>query len=258
MNPGTGLEKDAVFLSPHKFPGGPGASGLLIIRDSAVKTDRPTWPGGGSVSYVSPWAHDYFSSIIEREEAGTPNIIGDIRAALVFLVKSAIGVEFIAKRDRELGERALKVWSKNPNLNLLGVDKPHRLPIFSFTVHDDHGEHIHHQLFTHMLSDITGIQARGGCVCAGPYGHRLLGVEREESERIRNTIQGGVEIQKPGWIRLNFSYLIDDETADHIIESVDKLARNATELMKHYSVDVSTAQFHHLSNSNQEQQLMTG
>jgi len=235
MNPGAGLEKDAIFLSPHKFPGGPGASGLLVIRNTAIKSTRPTWPGGGSVSYVSPWGHDYLSSIIEREEAGTPNIIGDIRAALVFMVKSAIGLDYIAKRDRELGARAFEVWRKNPHIHILAENMNNRLPIISFLVGDGSGGYVHHEHFTKMLSDMTGIQVRGGCVCAGPYGHRLLGVERAQSEEIRKAVLAGNEFEKPGWVRLNFGYLMDEGTADYIIESVDKLADRAAELAQDYS-----------------------
>ncbi len=248
MNPSAGLEKDAIFLSPHKFPGGPGASGLLIIRNSAIKSKRPTWPGGGSVSYVSPWAHDYLESIAEREEAGTPNLIGDIRAALVMLIKSTIGTEYIAKRDKELINMAMKTWQGNKKLRLLGVDKPNRLPIFSFIVYDDNDGYFHHQLLTRILSDAFGVQARGGCACAGPYGHRLLNVGREESERIRKGIHEGQEIKKPGWVRLNLSYLMDDETAQYIIECVDKLSKNAGEYAKYYKGESSTGQFSYSSN----------
>lgn len=243
MTPGKGLEKDAVFLSPHKFPGGPGASGVLVIRDAAVRATRPTWPGGGSVAYVSPWSHDYLPSVIEREEAGTPNIVGDIRAALAFLVKAAVGQDFITRRDRELKERAEAVWRGNPRLRLLGAGKSNRLPIFSLAVRDGDGGYIHHQLFTRMLSDVTGVQARGGCVCAGPYGHRLLHVGRERSEAIRGAILAGREIEKPGWVRLNFSYLMDDATADHVIDSVDMLARKAASFAGHYSGDETSARF---------------
>ena len=243
INPENGAQKDAIILSPHKFPGGPGASGLLIVRNTAINATRPTWPGGGSVSYVSPWAHDYLDDVIEREEAGTPNLIGDIRAALVFIVKAAIGDDFIAKRDRLLRERAMAIWKNNPNLHLLGTDRPNRLPIFSFAIRDSGGGYIHHQLFTRLLSDVSGIQARGGCVCAGPYGHILLGVARQRSEEIRQAILEGHEVDKPGWVRLNFSYLMDDKTADYIIKNVDALARNAGKYVDLYSVDTATANF---------------
>ena len=248
MNPGAGLEKDAIFLSPHKFIGGPGASGLLIVRNSVVKATRPTWPGGGSVSYVSPWDHDYLDSLTEREEAGTPNIIGDIRAALVFLVKAAIGTDFIAERDAQLCQMAMNSWGSNPRLRLFGTDKPNRLPIFSFAVRDGVGGYVHHQLFTRMLSDICGIQTRAGCVCAGPYGHRLLDVGRDESERIRLAINAGKEVLKPGWVRLNLSYVMDDATARKIIDGVNKLSRNAHEFAHLYTCNEATAVFATKSN----------
>jgi selenocysteine lyase/cysteine desulfurase len=239
MNPTGGVALDAIFLSPHKFPGGPGASGVLIVRNSAVRASRPTWPGGGSVAYVSPWAHDYLPSVVEREEAGTPNIIGDIRAGLVFAVKAAIGTDYIARRDHDLGARALAAWAKNPNIRVLADEHTDRLPIISFLVHDGEGGYIHHDIITRILSDMAGIQARGGCVCAGPYGHRLLGVGREQSEAIRAQVLAGDEARKPGWIRLNFGYLMDDGTAEYIVENVDRLASMASQLRHHYDAEVA-------------------
>jgi len=243
MNPTAKTQKDAIVVSPHKFVGGPGASGVLIVRNKMVRTQKPTWPGGGSVAYVSPWAHDYFSSIIAREEAGTPNIVGDIRAALVFLVKQAIGTKFIKQRDDELRKRAEAVWGKNRQIQILGVDKPDRLPIFSILVRNQSGGYIHHNLFTRMLSDISGVQARGGCVCAGPYGHRLLGVDRAHSEAVRAAIHSGREVEKPGWSRLNFNYLMDDNTAAHIVKAVDELAKDAPALAGRYGCDIGSARF---------------
>ncbi len=243
MNPGEGLEKDAVFLSPHKFLGGPGASGLLIIRNSIIKNQRPTWPGGGSVSYVSPWGHDYLKSVSEREEAGTPNIVGDIRAALVFMVKSAVGQDYIDARVRQLVDQALTVWNKNPAINVLAGNRFNRLPVFSFVFSDVDGKPYHHQLATLLLSDLTGIQARGGCACAGPYGHRLLGVERVQSEHIRSEISDGREIEKPGWVRLNLSYLFSEQKVDYIIDEINKFPQNLEKYSRGYLGDMSTAKF---------------
>jgi len=243
MDPGAGIEKDAVFLSPHKFPGGPGASGLLIIRNSIIQNPKPTWPGGGSVAYVSPWGHDYLDNVCEREEAGTPNIIGDIRAALVFMVKAAIGQDFITSQNKRLVEKALRAWADNPRLKVLAGDRYNRLPIFSFIVYDEKGKHFHHQLATQILSDSTGIQARGGCACAGPYGHRLLGVEHSQSEEIRNEIRHGHEIEKPGWVRLNLSYLFNDEKVDYIIDKVNSFPTEIGALSDRYLGDNATATF---------------
>ena len=223
MGTGTDVEKDAVVLSAHKFPGGPAASGVLIVRDNAVRLNIPSWPGGGTVEFVSPWEQDYTDDITTREEAGTPNVIGDIRAALVFMVKDAIGQETISAREHELNAMAFYGWAENPHMTMLGVDMPNRLPIFSFLVKDAEGKQIDPQVFTRELSGRYGIQARGGCACAGPYGHRLLGIDRETSDRLRVEILAGNEAAKPGWVRLNFSYLMSDETAQFIIDSVNEL-----------------------------------
>lgn len=241
--PAPGLEKDAVVLSPHKFPGGPGASGVLIIRNDAVRTKTPTWPGGGTVSFVSPWGHDYLNSLIAREEAGTPNVIGDIRAALVFLVKAAAGQAFISRRDADFAEMAFAAWQNHPNIRILAADRRNRLPIFSLRITDNDGASVHPQLFTRMLSDFYGIQARGGCACAGPYAHRLLDIEKPQSEELRTAIREGREMEKPGWTRLNFSYLMSDATADYICNSVRDLADRAGSLRGLYQADPATARF---------------
>ncbi len=226
MATGTDAEKDAVVISPHKFPGGPGASGVMIVRDAAVKRQTPTWPGGGTVAFVSPWEHEYLDDIISREEAGTPNIIGDIRAALAFIVKDVIGQKTIEAREAELNAMAIKGWADNPYLTLLGTEMDHRLPIFSFLVHDAAENSIHYAEVTQKLSDIYGIQSRGGCACAGPYGHRLLEVDQPHSESLHRQLSAGDLQAKPGWIRLNFSYLMNDKTAQYIIDSVDELTRD--------------------------------
>jgi selenocysteine lyase/cysteine desulfurase len=235
--------KDAVVVSPHKFPGGPGASGVLIVNQAAVRRRCPSWPGGGTVSFVSPWHHAYSEDLATREEAGTPNVIGDIRAALAFLVKEAFGQENIAEREAQFIGMARKGWSDNPHLTILGHETAHRLPFFSFMVTDHDGNPVHQQLFTRMLSDIYGIQARGGCACAGPYAHRLLGIDRAASMQLQADLEAGQELRKPGWVRLNFSYLMDDATARFIIDSVNDLSRRSQEFAPLYAADPSTARF---------------
>lgn len=244
MRAGTDCAKDAIVISPHKFIGGPGASGVLIVRRNSVVPGNPAQPGGGTVRFVSPAGHDYSGDLSAREEAGTPNVVGDIRAALAFLVKDAIGQGTIARRNDEMNARALMVWENNPNIELLGVGRGERLPIFSFRIRDaENGGYIHHQLFTRMLSDRYGIQARGGCACAGPYAHRLLGITPEMSETLRQSILAGQESDKPGWVRLNFSPLMDDAKAGFIIASVDELARAPHQTARHYQADHATARF---------------
>ena len=243
MTPAADAPIDAIVVSPHKFIGGPGASGVLVVRRDAVVTDRPTWPGGGTVRFVSPTAHDYSTSLEAREEAGTPNVVGDIRAALAFLVKDAIGAETMHRRNKELTERALAAWSGVGQLELLGSLEAQKLPIFSFRVRDGRGGHVHQQLVTRMLSDRFGIQARGGCACAGPYVHRLLGIGQVELESMRQAILAGDEIAKPGFTRLNFSVLLSDEKVDFILDSVARLAADAAAYTGRYDCDGSRAIF---------------
>ncbi len=245
MKAGTAFEKDAVVVSPHKFPGGPGASGVLIVRDGATARRTPTLPGGGTVRFVSPWGHDYAECLVAREEAGTPNIVGDIRAALCFLVKAAIGQDRLDARHAELRSRACEIWARNPNIEILGnPDAAIALPIFSLRIRDRReGGHLHQQLFTRMLSDLYGIQARGGCACAGPYAHRLIGIDRPTSGLLRQAILDGDESRKPGWTRLNLSALLDDAKADRIIEAVDTLARDPYPIADRYGCDRNSARF---------------
>ncbi|OIQ33711.1 MAG: aminotransferase class V [Alphaproteobacteria bacterium MedPE-SWcel] len=244
MGANGAVPKDAVVVSPHKFPGGPGSSGILVLRRDAVRATAPSWPGGGTVSFVSPWSHRYSDSLASREEAGTPNVIGDIRAALAFLVKEAVGQAQIEALESRYAAKAVAAWSDLPGLTLLGHPRAHRLPIFSFTLRGASGAPIHQQLFTRMLSDVYGIQARGGCACAGAYAHRLLDIDQPRSEALFADLQAGREIRKPGWVRLNFSYLMPETTVDYILDSVTELVARAEDLATAYEVDPATARFH--------------
>nr|WP_281430387.1 aminotransferase class V-fold PLP-dependent enzyme [Salinicola acroporae] len=243
MAPAPDCRKDAIVFSPHKFIGGPGASGVMVVRDTLVHRRTPSLPGGGTVSFVSPWEHHYSSRLEAREESGTPNVVGDIRAALALLVKEAIGLPEIARRDAELRRRALARWADEPRLELLGRQDVPALPIFSFRVRDDAGNLIHHQLFTRMLSDVYGIQARGGCACVGPYAHRLLGIDAAASEALVERLGQGHELEKPGWIRLSLSVLHDDAQVERILDGVRTLAREAPAWARHYRADPATARF---------------
>lgn len=248
MTPAADADIDALVFSPHKFLGGPGASGVLIVRRDAVSCSKPTWPGGGTVKFVSPSGQDYSDSLESREEAGTPNVIGDIRVALALLVKEAIGNAYFKARQAALVQRALTRWKNVPNLELLGSLNAERLPIFSFRVRHADGGLVHQQLVTRLLSDRFGIQARGGCACAGPYVHELLDIDAEQSARIREAILSGREIEKPGFTRLNLSILLNDANVDYILDSVAQLAGDASEYVNQYTFDASRAIFTPVAN----------
>ena len=245
MRSGTPFQKDVIVISPHKFVGGPGASGVMIIRKDLVRSRVPTMPGGGTVRFVSSSRHDYLDSIEAREEGGTPNIVGDIRAALCFIVKDLVPQHLLDARHAELRQRALARWTRNADIVLLGnMSAARALPIFSFQIRDRRrGGLVHQLLATRLLSDLHGIQARGGCSCAGPYGHHLLGIGAAESDVIRNAIFARGEVAKPGWSRLNLSALLDDDKVDLIIDAVDRLPDSAQRLGARYTYDDASNSF---------------
>lgn len=223
-----GLGMDAIVTSPHKFVGGPQASGVLILRRDTVRTQTPTLTGGGTVRFVSSAGHDYLSSLEAREEAGTPNVIGDLRAAMVFVVKDCLGQDFIDARNAANTRKALTALAACPHIDLLGPQSA-RLPILSFRVRDGHGGYVHQQRVTQILSDHYGIQARGGCACAGPYVIRLLGIDAKEADRLRHQIACGHDEEKPGFTRLNLSYLMPDAEVDQILAALSDLATRVPE-----------------------------
>ena len=237
-----GLGMDAVVASPHKFIGGPGASGVLILRRDAVVADRPSLPGGGTVRFVNAEGHDYAASVETREEAGTPNVVGDIRAAMVFALKDAVGQEWIDARHAMWLRKAARLRDV-PGLQMLGNPAAARLPILSFRIRDGRGGFVHQQLATRMLSDLHGVQARGGCACAGPYVHRLLGIGAAESRRLRTAILRGDEIEKPGFVRLNLCWAAPEAEIDAILSAMTDLARHAVDHLHRYRCDPATAIF---------------
>ncbi|WP_313349838.1 aminotransferase class V-fold PLP-dependent enzyme [Paracoccus sp. (in: a-proteobacteria)] len=234
---------DAVVVSPHKFIGGPGASGVTILRHDAVLASRPTLPGGGTVRFVSPEGHDYSLSLETREEGGTPNVVGDIRAALVFLTKAAVGQDRIDARNAEWLALGMARLRGHPRIEFLGNPDAPRLPFFSFRIRDGRGGFVHQQLATRMLSDLYGVQARGGCACAGPYVHHLLGLGAQDSARLRTAILAGDEIEKPGFVRLNLCWAASRPEVDAILDAVCDLAERAPDHMAHYRCDRTTAIF---------------
>jgi selenocysteine lyase/cysteine desulfurase len=235
---------DAVFLSPHKFIGGPGTPGVLAVRRELVRNRVPTVPGGGTVSYVNPSEHRYLDDPVHREEGGTPAIVESIRAGLVFQLKQAVGTEAIRVREESFIRRAISSWGDNPNIELLGNLDAERLSIVSFVVR--HGSrYLHHNFVVALLNDLFGIQSRGGCSCAGPYGHRLLGIDLERSHRFEREITRGCEGIKPGWVRMNFNYFISETVFAYLLDAVNLVAEHGWKLLPDYGFDPATALWRH-------------
>jgi selenocysteine lyase/cysteine desulfurase len=238
-------EDDAVFISPHKFIGGPGTPGVLVVNRRLLSNSVPDAVGGGTVVYVNPLEHRYIAQSAHREEAGTPAIIESIRAGLVFALKDAVGVDTIRDREHVFLDRAMTTWRRHPSIQVLGSPTADRLSIVSFVITRPGGRYLHHNVVVAILNDLFGIQARGGCSCAGPYGHRLLGIDLERSAEFEREISRGCEGIKPGWVRVSFNYFISDEVFQYIVDSVALIADHGHKLVPHYRFDPDTGLWHH-------------
>ena len=236
--------KDAIVLSPHKFIGGPGTPGILVARRELFQNTVPAVVGGGTVSYVTSIEHHYLTDIEHREEGGTPAIVESIRAGLVFQLKEAVGVELIRSREESFIHRAIDRWQAHPLVEVLGNPDAERLSIVSFEIRFK-DRYLHHNYVVALLNDLFGIQTRGGCSCAGPYGHGLLGIDLETSHQIETEVILGCDGIKPGWVRLNFNYFISEETFEFIIRAVELIAERGWCLLPYYNFDPASALWRH-------------
>lgn len=256
MNGEDGAHLDAVFISTHKFPGGPGTPGILAMKKKWAHNKTPVVPGGGTVSYVSPCAQNYLNDIEHREEGGTPEIVGSIRAGLVFDLRDQIGADAIAQKELAMAKHVLQRWSGHKNIQILGSPFAKRLPVFSFLIRDG-AKYLHFNYVVSLLNDLFGIQARGGCSCAGPYGHRLLGIDNKTSLAYESVIETGVEILKPGWVRLGFNYFYSDEENALILRAVEWIADHGGKLLPLYTYNSKTGQWAHKDHQTLKLQSLT-
>jgi selenocysteine lyase/cysteine desulfurase len=238
--------KDAVFLSPHKFIGGPGTPGVLVAKRSVFSNEVPTVPGGGTVAFVTLDEHAYLDEVEHREEAGTPAIVESIRAGLVFQLKRAVGIDTIHAREEAHVRRALAAWGRNPNIDILGSTELPRLSIVSLGLRHPRGM-LHPHFVVAVLNDLFGIQARGGCFCAGPYLQRLHDLDEELVRAMESEVLRGSEGIKLGWFRVNFNYFVSPEVVDYVIDAVNLVADEGHRLLPLYRFDPFSGLWHHRS-----------
>jgi selenocysteine lyase/cysteine desulfurase len=232
---------DAVMFSPHKFLGGPGTSGVLVFNSELYLNYSPDQPGGGTVAWTNPWGeYKYFDDIEAREDGGTPGFIQAIRTALCIELKNQMGTENIRAREEELVGRALAGLNKIPNLHILADNVTERLGIISFYL-----DKVHYNLIVRLLSDRYGIQVRGGCACAGTYGHYLLRVDHCTSKKITDLIDIGDLSEKPGWVRLSLHPTMTDEDLGLVLNAISEISINHAEWVKDYVYNNLTNEFHH-------------
>ncbi len=237
--------KDAIVISPHKLIGGPGTPGVLVVRKSLLRNRVPAVVGGGTVAYVNPSEHMYLESPEHREEGGTPAIVESIRAGLVFQLKQAVGIDVIRAHEEHFLRCAVEAWRECPTIEVLGNLDSERLSILSFVVRRPGGRYLHHNFVVAVLNDLFGIQSRGGCSCAGPYGHRLLGIDLEQSHAFEHEISRGCEGIKPGWVRVNFNYFISHAVFDYVVEAVELVATHGWRLLPDYRFEPATGLWRH-------------
>jgi selenocysteine lyase/cysteine desulfurase len=232
---------DAIFFSPHKFLGGPGSAGVLIFSKKLYKNQTPDTPGGGTVKWTNRWGgHSYISDIEVKEDGGTPGFLQGIRAAMAVSLKEKMTTEKINKREKELIDISFIELKKIRGLHILAENITDRLGIFSFYV-----DNIHHNLFTKLLNDRYGIQVRGGCSCAGTYGHFLLNVDSKLSKEITDRIEAGDLSLKPGWIRLSLHPTMSNDELHFIINAIRETVVMAAEWGKDYIYDNHTNEYYH-------------
>jgi len=243
MHPANKMEQlDAIFFSPHKFLGGPGSAGVLVFNKKLYKNDTPDSPGGGTVKWTNRWGgYSYITDIETKEDGGTPGFLQGIRAALAVRLKEQMGTDKILEREKELIEMTFSGLQKIKGVHILAENITDRLGVFSFYV-----ENMHHNLVTKLLNDRYGIQARGGCSCAGTYGHFLLNVDLKMSKEITDKIDAGDLSMKPGWVRLSLHPTMTNDELLFILDAIRQVAENADKWEKDYSYDKHTNEFHHI------------
>ncbi len=230
MHPNEKQQLDAIFFSPHKFLGGPGTSGVLIFNQKLYHNHIPDHPGGGTVLWTNPWQeHRYFDAIEMREDGGTPGFLQTIKTALAIKLKEDMGVPHILAREHEILQKILPELQQIPNVNLLASEFTDRLGVISFNI-----EGLPHNLGVKILNDRFGIQTRGGCSCAGTYGHILLGIDQHKSHQIIKEIENGNEANKPGWIRLSLHPTTSNAEVAYVINAIRKLAAHHKDWQKDY------------------------
>ena len=235
---------DAVFFSPHKFIGGPGSSGVLAVKRQLLNNTVPSQIGGGTVRYVTPDWHEWHPEPEHREEGGTPGIIESIRGAMAISIPRQVGYDVIAKREKQHVEKAEAQVQAAPGLELLGPANAERLPIFSLRFRSDEGE-LHYGFVVRLLNDLFGIQARGGCSCAGPYGHTLLDLTPAHSEALAAEVGRGFGCLRPGWVRFNLHWLSTEEEVDYVLRAMTLIARWGSRLLPSYTLDTKTGLWQH-------------
>ena len=248
MHPENEKQKlDAIFFSPHKFLGGPGSSGVIVFNRELYHNPVPDHPGGGTVLWTNPWGgHRFFDDIEIREDGGTPGFLQAIKASLALLLKEEMGVENMLTREHEIKNLLIEKLQNISSIHLLEFEQRHRLGYISF-----YSPNIHHNLFVKLLSDKFGIQTRGGCLCAGTYGHILLQIDSEKSREIADKIDHGDLSDKPGWVRVSLHPTMTNDEVEYIAIAIEKIVEKHAQWEKDYEFNSKSGDFKSIKNTKE-------
>jgi selenocysteine lyase/cysteine desulfurase len=243
MHPDDSMEKlDAIYFSPHKFLGGPGTSGVLIFDSKLYTIKSPDQPGGGTVDWTNPWGGYKFVDNIEvREDGGTPGFLQAIKTSLVLQLKDKMNIKKMQQREKHLAAIAFRELKSIPILHILAGHIENRLGVISFYV-----DKIHYNLIVKLLNDRFGIQLRGGCTCAGTYGHYLLHIDQQTSKKITDQIDAGDLSAKPGWVRLSLHPTMTDEEMYYIKDAIREIVKNIDRWENDYVYSSQVNEFYHI------------
>ncbi|MEL6132511.1 MAG: aminotransferase class V-fold PLP-dependent enzyme [Bacteroidota bacterium] len=255
MHPENEAERlDAIYFSPHKFLGGPGTPGILVFNKSLYRNRIPDVPGGGTVTWTNPWGeHQYVADIEAREDGGTPAFLQTIKAAMAIRLKEQMGIDQMLQREKPMVQKLMHGLKSIPGVHVLADHIEERLGVISFYI-----DHLHYNLGVKLLNDRFGVQTRGGCSCAGTYGHYLLNISREKSKAIRTQIDAGLLSVKPGWIRASIHPVMSDEEIDQLLHAIEGVALNHLSWRKDYIYSNQTNDFRHFRENTGAAKMIEG
>ena len=214
---------DYVAFSAHKMYA-PFGAGVLIAHRAALETGDPDIVGGGTVDIVS-LESAYWTDLPDREEAGTPDIVGVVALARAIRAIEEIGWEKIRRHETELTAAALERLSSIPGVVLYGDADParaaSRLGVVPFNVRG-----VPHALAAAVLSCEWGIGVRNGCFCAHPYVKAILHVSEEEGRAVEKSILARDRSAIPGAVRASFGLFNTMADIDALGEALEAIARH--------------------------------
>lgn len=212
---------DFVSLSGHKMYAPYGSGVLVAPRDFFA--GAPEVMGGGAISIVT-WDDTVWADLPDREEAGSPNVIGAVALGVAIDTLLELGFDEMLRDELALGSRLVDGLSRIPGVGVLGehTTRPSaaKLALASFVV-----EGLHHGLVAAALSHEWGIAVRHGCFCANPYVFHLLHMNKDDVQSVEEDVTAGHRKALPGAVRASLAPYNTESEVDRFMDAMDHVAR---------------------------------